>query len=168
MRRWLPLVLLGAVLAPWAVADDPPTPADRAQQVQRNYALIKMLVQGSLRLATEDDPVERAEQCLDVADRVVEEIRQAVGQGDVARAVELGEHLQSLMEEGLLANLALGQKQAAPASRKEKKLRELQARALQLLQLAAGEAEGCGHLPQTLRSVHDAVQKVLPSAAQDF
>jgi len=113
-------------LVPAALAEDPaatPTP-ERAIQVQRNYRLIRTLVESGLHLAAEEDPLKRARQCLDVAGRLAEEIRQAAEKREELRVVELGEHLHALLEQGVAGNIALARRQIPSGSTAEKGLRE--------------------------------------------
>jgi hypothetical protein len=108
MKRYLSLSLLMVGLAALASADEPSTaPADlgRVWQVQRNQALVQDLVEGGLHLAKAEDHLQRARYCNDLATSLADEIRQAADDHDGDRAVELGWHLQDVLQNGVAANL---------------------------------------------------------------
>ncbi len=168
MRRLLLLPLLVAVLVPAAVAEDPAVlpAAERVVQVQRNYGLIQTLVESGLHLAAEEDPLKRALQCLDVAGRMVEEIRQAAEKREELRVVELGEHLHALLEQGVAGNVGLARRQTPLGSTAEKSLRETcdQAAALvgqleEFLQSTSEPLDGA-EIKGMLRGLHDGLEAV--------
>src|SRR5437899_1695568 len=108
MKRYLSLSLLMVGLAALASADEPSAaPADlgRVWQVQRNQALVQDLVEGGLHLAKAEDHLQRARYCNDLATSLADEIRQAADDHDGDRAVELGRHLQDVLQNGVAANL---------------------------------------------------------------
>jgi hypothetical protein len=135
MKRSLPWLALFALLAPLAgAADQAQVSGERARQFQRNRDLIQTLVHGSLRLATEDDPLKRAEQCNGLAEQLAAAIRQAAECRDTTRVVELGQHLHALLEQGIAANLRTARKQIPPGSTLEKQLERVRKQAADLVQ----------------------------------
>jgi hypothetical protein len=68
-------------------------------------ALLTVLVAQSLLLAEEDDPLQRARYCNDIADQFSSAILLASGRGDTERAAQLGKHLGNIMDQGVHANL---------------------------------------------------------------
>jgi hypothetical protein len=108
MKRYLSLSLLLVGLAALASADEPgndPPDLTRVWQAQRNQALVQKLVAGGLSLAKADNPLERARQCNELATGLANEIRQAADDHDGERAIELGRHLQDVLQNGVAANL---------------------------------------------------------------
>jgi hypothetical protein len=122
MKRYLSLSLLLVGLAALASADelnsDTPDLA-RVWQAQRNQALIQKLVEGGLSLAKADNPLERARQCNELATGLVHEIREAADDHDGDRAVELGRHLQDVLQNGVAANLDKERDQVPHGSTRE-------------------------------------------------
>jgi hypothetical protein len=172
MNRWLLLLVLAACLVPVAAADDPGVPlgaTDRVVQLQRNYTLIKSLVQSGLRLAAEEDPLKRAEHCLSMADPMIVEIQLAAGRLEMSRAAELAEHLQSLFEQGLVANLAQARKRTPFGSAQEGNLLDVRDRALQILRTLeeklearlVSEATNDGReLVKTVQAIREKVERL--------
>jgi hypothetical protein len=97
--------LLLALAGLASAQDAPPDAADRLRQLQRDFALIEVLVQEGLHLAGQDDPLQRAESCNVVAKRLVQEIKQAAGERDQPRATQLGNYLHSVLVRGVAGNL---------------------------------------------------------------
>ncbi len=159
---WLPLCVV--VLVPAVVAEDPPrqpSVAEQARQFQRNRELIQMLVQEGLRLASEEDPLKRAEVCNAVAECLANAIRQAAENREKARVAELGQHLHALLEQGVAANLNTARAQIPVGSTQEKALKEIRDRATELvlplvqqLQQTA-DPEDNEELHHTLKVLHD-------------
>jgi hypothetical protein len=113
VKRWLPFlcVLLAAAAGGATVPESEPPPAEKARRFHRNRELVKVLVDGSLKLAKEDDPIERGGQCADLVSRLEAEVQRAVRDHDGFRTAELGGHLRRLLEHGVAANLIDGKKQ---------------------------------------------------------
>jgi hypothetical protein len=171
MKRCLPLLVL-ALLLPLAFAEDAPrqpTSAERVELFQRNQVLIQTLVQSGLRLAKEEEPLPRAEACGDAAQRLAEEIRQAVANHEQARLTELGQHLQALLDNGVVANLRKARRQIPAGSTYEKNLfavrDRITAELATLEKFLAEEAEKDQELSQRLpvlvRESRAAVEKAL-------
>jgi hypothetical protein len=67
--------------------------------------LVAMLVTQSLLLAEEDDPLQRASYCGDVADQLTVALLLASSGGDSERASRLGKHLEAVVNRGVGENL---------------------------------------------------------------
>lgn len=68
-------------------------------------ALVAMLVSHSLLLVEEDDPLQRASYCGDVADQLTVALLLASSGGDNERAGRLGKHLEAVVNRGVGENL---------------------------------------------------------------
>ena len=122
MKRYLSLSLLMVGLAALASADEPsaaPSDLGRLWQVQRNQNLVQELVEGGLNLARTEDHLQRARYCNELATNLAEEIRQAADDHDGDRAVELGRHLQDVLQNGVAANLNKERAQVPHGSTRE-------------------------------------------------
>lgn len=97
----------------------------RVQMLQRNKQVIQSLVDGGLKLAGEADPLKRADSCKDMVIILAGEIRQAAFGSDAARAVEMGQHLQNLLREGVADNLSTVRRNAPVGSVFEPELRRV-------------------------------------------
>jgi hypothetical protein len=93
-----------AALAAWAGAQGPaPTSAaDRLRLHRTNRTLLTDLVGHGVRLAGADQPVARAEACQQTARAVGLAVRRAAEANDADRVAELGDHLDTLIREGLV------------------------------------------------------------------
>jgi hypothetical protein len=89
---------------PAAPAAPDPFPTVTASGTSRD--LIALVVAQSVFLVEEDDPLQRALVCNDVADRFSLAIRMASGGGDTDRAVKLGKQLDGIIDRGVNANLS--------------------------------------------------------------
>jgi hypothetical protein len=108
--------------------------AARARFFERNRDLIQTLVEGGLRLAVTDDPLERAECCSGVAESLAAAIQQAARKQDGAHVAELGLHLRALLQTGVAANLSTARRQIPLGSMLEKNLREVRDRTAHLVE----------------------------------
>jgi hypothetical protein len=135
MKRYLlllvPVCLAGALA--WADAAAPAPAAERADRLRRNLSLIDRLVDGSLTLAGEDDPLKRAGHCSELAYYLAEEVRTATGRREAPRVVELGRHLHRLLEVGVGDNLSRARGGIPRGSAEEKRLIELRDGAARLV-----------------------------------
>ncbi len=113
MKRFL-LVAVNVALVgtlAWAdLADAPPDPGEQARHLHRNRGLVKALVDGSLQLAGEQDPLRRADACNEVVAQFADALGQAADDRDGDRAAELGLHLRDLLEQGVAGNLTVASK----------------------------------------------------------
>src|SRR5439155_7589015 len=87
------------------VPEAPPDAAEQAWHLKRNRHLMQALVKGSLELASEEDAVQRVRCYGYVLKKLAKEIGQAADQREGPRAVELGQHFQVLLQQGVAANL---------------------------------------------------------------
>jgi hypothetical protein len=127
-RAPLPACAPAVVLAAVARAESPDarlSPAEQAQRFRRNRGLIDKLVTGGVRLAGEDDPVKRADCCNGIAQSMADEIRRAAEDHEKARAVELGQHLRSLLKSGVAENLSRAREGIPSGSAEEKALQKV-------------------------------------------
>ncbi|HXG09513.1 MAG TPA: hypothetical protein VNK04_06960 [Gemmataceae bacterium] len=127
MKRYLLLLVpvsLATALA-WAEGPAPSAEAQRAEQLRRNRGLIRMLVEGGLSLAGEEDPVRRAEYCNNMAERLAGAIKEATQHRDSPRMMELGRHLRVLLERGVAPNLSLARGDIPEGSADEMKLHKV-------------------------------------------
>jgi hypothetical protein len=163
----LPLTLALLVAALAEGQNPPPRPPDavRFQQLQRNRALIQLLVQGGLRLAAENDPVRRAAYCSGMARRLADEVEQAARDQETDRAVELGSHLERLLQAGVAGSLGVARRRIPPGSAEETELRRVARRVADLTRpledlLNSMDDNDAGDLRQVLHQVHDARRQV--------
>jgi len=81
---------------------------------KRDLPLIEALVTAGRKLALEQNPLKRAEQSHDLAEKMGEEIQQAAQVGDGARAAEYGHYVHALLTRAVASNMTLAQN-AEPA-----------------------------------------------------
>ncbi len=145
------------------------TPAEETRRFRRNYDLIKVVVEGSLSLAEEHDPVRRAATCTLLARSLVSEIQKAAADHEGPRAEEMGLFLRNLLQKGIAPNLTAASGQTPKGSMQEKELLQVGsdvAGAVQPLkeQLEkAADAQDGGAMERTLQAVFDgrsAVERV--------
>ena len=99
-----------------------PTPAQKAQLFQRNYPLIEKLVDNSLKLTKQTDPLSRSENYRGTILELEQQIKTAVSDGDASRVAELTTHLRSLLNRGLLPNLGVAREKTSPGHPNEERL----------------------------------------------
>jgi hypothetical protein len=128
MRRSFLAVIPPAILATLVWADDASVrpAAEQARQWQRNRELVKVLVDSGLSLAGENDVLKRADQCAGLAAHLAGEIRLAARQREGPRIAELGQHLQTLLEQGVAANLTRAREAAMDGTSLEQQIKKLQ------------------------------------------
>jgi hypothetical protein len=165
MKRFLLLPVAVAFLVLFAAADEGETvpAAEKAQRFHRNRKLVETMVDRGLRLASEEDPVRRAEHCNDIARRLADEIRQAARAHEGYRAQELGGHLRALLHDGvapILKNAITGVPLSSPGQEELRKIganvRELTRPVMEQLQAVDDEEDR-----EQLRQTHSAVQEAL-------
>lgn len=93
--------------------------AENPGQLQRNRSLIRNLVQSGLQLAAEDDPLVRADHCHALAEQVIDEIRSSATEWEIDRAVQLSDHLNSVLKLGVAGNLRIVRFESSPSSARE-------------------------------------------------
>jgi hypothetical protein len=101
------------------------TPTERARDLQRDQALVQMLIDSGLKLAAEKDPLRRADQCNRLADKFAKEIKVAVQQKDTQRAALFGEQVQALLTKGVAANLTCARALPEPDPSREPEILRL-------------------------------------------
>jgi hypothetical protein len=79
--------------------------APRPRYASERLELLAVLVRSGLRLAREDDPLNRAADCSEVAEFLVHVLARAEARGDPELAVQLGQRLAELMDRGVADNL---------------------------------------------------------------
>jgi hypothetical protein len=128
MKHWwlVPVPLLVAVAV--VCADDRASrlQSERVRQVQRDRELIEELVNLGLRLADDEDALKRADHCSGAAERFAREIRAAATNREDSRALEMGRHLNDLLQRGVADNLRTAREQIPVGSAEEQTLREVQ------------------------------------------
>jgi hypothetical protein len=132
MKCWLALPVVVVLIASFGAGDNPPPrpgPAGRAVQFQTNYTLIQLLVENSVRLAAEDDPLKRADYCDGLVEGFALEMHKAAESRDDARVAELGQHLHDLVSQGVAANLRLVRRTRSGDAALEKDLHGVRAQA---------------------------------------
>jgi hypothetical protein len=132
MKRYLlliPVCLINAVV--WAYDPVPAPEHERADRLQRNRALIEAMVDGSITLADESAPLNRAGACANLAGRLADELQQAATDRDVPRVAQLGRHLQEMLEGGVAHNLKQARPTIPAGSSDERKLYELASQTVQ-------------------------------------
>jgi len=164
MKRLLFLAVNFVLLSTlaWAdIADTPPAPAEQARQLHRNWNLVKALVDGSVQLAGEEDPLRRANTCSEVVEHFANEIGQAADDRDSDRAAELGRHLCDLLDNGVAGNLNTASKIIPASTTGNQELLKVGSRVakvtdpLELRLRRALEAEPQPEIQRALRSVLD-------------
>jgi hypothetical protein len=137
MRR-LGLVLLPLLTTAGLVLANPPapprSPAARLKEMRRDLALVRNLVEGGLRLAKEEDPLRRADQCNVLARGLSREVQQAVKDREHSRADALGQRLEALLVRGVAGNLQRARAQLPPNSPRLPELRRLGDEALSVME----------------------------------
>lgn len=125
----LPLLLLSLAVVAWADATSDPLLNEQARHLRRNRRLIEALVQSGLRLSREEDPLERAKGCADVAEKLAGEIRQSAAERQGARSSELALHFRVILERGVAENLAVAS--VPPGSSRADELKKLEVRVVE-------------------------------------
>jgi hypothetical protein len=118
----------GATLVLLIEPDELPLVVDNPhqwQQLTRNRGLIQALVTSGVVLASEEDPLRRADQCNGLARHLVDEIQHAADREDDGRAAELGGHLDDLLKGGVVSNLSTVREHTPPDSTRHKELRRV-------------------------------------------
>jgi hypothetical protein len=128
MKRRLLLFAMAVVLVPAAAAENSPAPLSTAEQARRfeqNLPLLQCLIEGSLHLADTADPLQRAQDCELLAEKLATALGEGVEKADRARIEELSAHLQAVLSQGLAANLRAAGKQVPPGSTSAREMQAL-------------------------------------------
>jgi hypothetical protein len=168
MKRYLALCLMLVSLAALASADElKPPDADRILLTQRDQSLVQKLVAGGLRLAKEEDHLRRAQYCNDLAKNLADEIRQAADDHDGDRAVELGRHLQEMLQTGVAANLDRERSQIPPGSSREAELGAVRQQTESFISLLLEDlAQGMKDNPVAWQELRHAIQEAQAAVVQ--
>ncbi len=162
MNRGLFLPLIVSALGALALADEPasaPVNEGRIRQLERNQSLLQELVQGGVSLAKAEDALQRAEYCNDMVKSLAEEIKRAAKDHDGDRALELGKHLQDLLERGVAFNLTKESRQTPGGSTRMKDLKGVRSNATKTMQdLEENLRKAAASDPENMREALEAVQ----------
>jgi hypothetical protein len=170
MKRWPVVLLVGPLLAALAQAGaGPAADDDEVRQFHRDRGLIEALVEGGLRLSAEDDPLQRADCCAGLAERLADEVRQSVERKEGPRVEEMGAHLSALLGQGVAANLTRARAVIPPGSADDQKLQDIRGRAVQAAGLLeerlrgaeAGEREPMQHALHAVQDGRGLVERAL-------
>jgi hypothetical protein len=170
MNRFVTLPILLLIVATMAGGTDsgPSSSAwEQSSQFRRNRELITELVDSSLVLAREDDPLKRAEQCHGVAMQLGAALRQAADSHDGARMAELSQYYRDLVSRGVAGNLSAADRQIPVGSAREEELVQLRDKLLagtqpleEDLGRAVKENASSRELRSALRAVSDGRKEV--------
>ena len=134
MRRFVSTLLIFAALAVVVGAQGPaakPSLAEQVKMIQRNRELYKLAVHNGLNQSTKVDALERAGISFELAKEFGDEMRKAAVSHDSARVVELGQHLNRVVEQGVVANLSQARKITKAGSESEKALLDRRDKAIE-------------------------------------
>jgi hypothetical protein len=107
---------------------------ERVRQWRQDRELIRVLVEGGLRLAGQEDPLQRADCCTGLAEHLAEAIQQAAAARDADRVAEMGQHFFALLKRGVAGNLSAARTATPAGSRREEELRRVSDRATRISQ----------------------------------
>ena len=124
MRRFVTTILISAALATLVGAQNSAKPslAEQVKMIQRNRELYRIAVHNGLNQTTQVDPLEHARVSFELAKDFGDEMRKAAASHDSARVVELGQHLNRVVDLGVAANLSQARKNIKAGSALEKAL----------------------------------------------
>jgi hypothetical protein len=157
-------------LATWVGAQSgtKPSPAEQAQLLHRNRELIAAAVENGLLLTAQHDPLDRAENCTDLARRLAGAVEQAARADEPSRAAELGQHLRLVVDSGVTANLTQARHLIAVGSAAEQKLIDRRDQAVRviddLLRHLTGTNANLDPVIADLRKGRDQLQKAAEKA----
>ena len=106
MRRSLLTLWVGTVLSCGLLlqASEPDVPRTVGAAAAR-AGLLRTVVTQSLRVADQEDPLQRAASCNDIAADLARAIAQATARGDTDEAVRLGRYLNKVLGRGVAPNV---------------------------------------------------------------
>jgi hypothetical protein len=142
----------------------PPAAAERLERLQEDRNLIVALVDGGLRLAAEDDPLQRAQTCNALVGHLAREVKQAAARKNRSRAADLGRHLQALLERGVASNLSLARSQMPQDSPVIADVQRLGQEAVEVMGPAMRELEASPE--QEVPDMHSTVQGLSRARAE--
>lgn len=161
MIRSASILLLVAGLSAVVGAQGPRsglTAAQQQQLFQRNRGMIQTLVDSSVDMSTRSgDALHRAKTYRKVVVAFQTELRSAADTSDATRIAELGNHLDTLMRQGLAPSLKAAQQQIGPNGTGKKDLLDLRDRTLELVDFLQDKARNqWADTPE----VRDVIQKL--------
>jgi len=163
--RWWVAVVVFAVGSAIVGAEGPPAGkrnwVEQYDLYQRNKELVRELVDRSLELTTQADPLQRVETANWVARLLAKEIQEAAGRGedDANRVVELGGHLRAVVRDGIIPNISQARAVIQPGSDGEKRLFRGRDATLDVIGSLEGVIAGDAPLAQ-LREVRETLQGI--------
>ena len=113
MKYLAGLMILVVAVAGFVLADEPAmedAALDPLVRFRRDQHLIDALVEGGLRLASEDDALARAGTCNGLADQLAHAIKQAAADKNMSHAAALARHLEAMLVRGVAFNVTLAKK----------------------------------------------------------
>jgi hypothetical protein len=172
VRRFLTTILISAALATLVGAQNSTKPslAEQVKMIQRNRELYRIAVHNGLNQTTQVDPLERARVSTDLAKEFGEEMRKAAASHDSARVMELGRHLNRVVDQGVAANLSQARKNIKAGSALEKALLDRRDQAIEdLKSLEESIRQNLGpddskEVETVLKGIHDGQKKVEKAA----
>lgn len=133
---WVVLLFGGLAALVGAKGQSPsPSATEQAQQLARNRQLVRATVESSLELGEKADPLERANTCNRLVKVWAGAVERAARDEDIARAVELGSHLNRVVERGVAGNLRTARKNIPIGSPMERELLLRRDEALDMIRL---------------------------------
>ena len=167
MTRRPPLALAAfALLAAWVSAQGPgsgPSAADSLRMLKLNRPLLDDLTRHGLALGDRNTPLDRADECRRVADRLAREVRAAVRDADADRLAEVSDHLKGAVAHGLVPNLKDARRSIPAQSREFERLEELHRAAYSSLVAVAEAVPADGEVAKSPRT--QAARAALAAAA---
>lgn len=130
--RSLYVLAAGGLLAAWVSAQGPGggLAADRVNLLRTNRPLLEDLMDRGLMVAEKNNPLERADECLNTTNRLARELRSAVYVGDPDRIAEMSDLLDRVVTDAFLPNLAKARQDISPQSDDYKRMTEVHRQAL--------------------------------------
>jgi len=124
VRRFVTTILISAALATivGAQGSSKPSLAEQVKMIQRNRELYRIAVHNGLNQTEKVDPLDHARISAELAKDFGDEMRKAAASHDAARVVELGQHLNRVVDQGVAANLSQARKNIKAGSEFEKAL----------------------------------------------
>ncbi|MFO0965587.1 MAG: hypothetical protein U0793_08395 [Gemmataceae bacterium] len=104
-RLLLPACVLAVAGLGWAAGDAPRLEDERLAEFRRDLDLIESFVDEALSLAEQDDPLQRAQTCNALADRLGQQVKRASSDPKTKRLAALGEMMQAVLVRGVADNL---------------------------------------------------------------
>lgn len=145
MSRWIWVTAFFIAISALVGAQGPTsrTAADQSRNLTRNRDLLRATIDNSLELGSKDGHLDKAGTCNRLVKIWAGEVERAAKGSEVARAVELGDHLNRVVEHGVAGNLRSARKVIEVGSPMEQQLfdrRDEVLNVLRPLESALGDA----------------------------